>query len=200
VTLEYLNQLLLEYPNDSLRTASDVVSGFQDAIDELEDITMDDMDEAFTELHHSIMTMPTFHGIQSRLAAITLSTFFVEKFKYLPAPAIPLIEMRDTSNSIPSPLPQNRTSPIDSNDISQASTVPTTNTQVRSQQSHVPSNNLSAPASFSRIPSRKSLNEGRVELTRDVSRVNLAAVGIQNQPTVDSKIIQSSDLGEAEII
>ena len=92
VTLEYLNQLLLRYPEESRQIASDIVRGFQEAIDDIEDINMNDMDETYNMLYQNLMTMPRFQGIQSRLAAITLAKFFLEKFQYFPTPSIPLIQ------------------------------------------------------------------------------------------------------------
>ena len=121
LTLEYLNQLLLKYPDDSRQTASEIVGGFQDAIDDIEDINMDDMDEAYNMLYQNLMTMPTFQGIQSRLAAITLAKFFLQKFQYLPTPSIPLIQNTEPPNSHPNSLPLSRSSSIDTNETSTVS-------------------------------------------------------------------------------
>ena len=76
VTLECLNQLLLQYPDSSRRTASEIVAGFKDAIGDIEVVNMDDMDEAYTRLYQNIIDLPRCQGIQFRLAAITLAKLF----------------------------------------------------------------------------------------------------------------------------
>jgi hypothetical protein len=208
VTLEYLNQLLLQYSNDSRQTASDIVGGFKDAIDDIEDLNMDDMDEAYNMLYQNLMTMQPFQGIQSRLAAITLAKFFLEKFQYLPTPSIPLIQSSEATNSHPNSLPKSRSSSIDTNEVSQprtqSSPVSTNTTQIRTQQSPAPSNNLESSTASARIRSRgASPKDARIELPRDTNAANLAVVAIHNQAAaVNAMNIHSlpSNLSAAEIL
>ena len=101
VTMAHLNQLLLKYPPASRQTAYDIVGGFQDAIDDIEDINLDDMDEAYTVLYQSLTTMSTFRGIHSRLAGITLAKFFVHNYQYLPSPSMPFIQNCEANDSHP---------------------------------------------------------------------------------------------------
>ena len=75
MTLHLLNQLLSKYSEKRRQTASEIVRRFQEAIDNIHLINMDDMGEAYTMLYKNFMTMPTFQGIQSRLAAVSLAKF-----------------------------------------------------------------------------------------------------------------------------
>ena len=108
--LECLNTKLLEYSVEERETASKMDDGFTAAMadtylemNDMEDLDMEDKDEAFNKLYQNIVTLPEFCGIQSRLVAIILAKFFLENFKYLPTPSIPLIECRDIAKTSANP-------------------------------------------------------------------------------------------------
>ena len=177
MTLDYLDQLLLQYPTESRQTASEIVGGFQEAIDDIEDINMDDMDEAYNMLYQNLMTMPTFQGIQSRLAAITLAKFFLDKFQYLPTPSIPLIQsaeaMTNSHRQNSSSLPHRRSSSIDSNE----------NSQARTQQSPALSNHTESAASNIASSRPQRVTPSRLEQARE-SHAAIAAAAIHHQAAI----------------
>ena len=206
-TLEYLNQLLLQYPDESRQTASDIVGGFQDAIDDIEDINMDDMDEAYNMLYQNLMTMPTFQGIQSRLAAITLAKFFLEKFQYLPTPSIPLIQTSELNSSL-SALANSRPASIDSNDVSRVRTGTSPASpnvaQLRRHQLPAQMNQTEVLGTPTRLQPHASqnVNDIRPETARNISSNNVAATAINNHAAVQSSLNQSvpTNLSEAEVL
>ena len=206
MTLTYLNQLLSQYPEKSRQTAFEIVGGFQEAIDDIEDINMDDMDEAYNMLYQNLMTMPTFQGIQSRLAAITLAKFFLDKFQYLPTPSIPLIQSSDTSNSLPNAVTQRRSSSLDSNDNlqsrTQPSTLPSSTSKMSTQPSAAPQHNRNMGTSSTRIQSRTGTNEVTTEPGRGISQAQLAADAIHNTAVRNANInpSHSGTLSDAEIL
>ena len=203
VTLEYLNQLLLRYPEESRQIASDIVGGFQEAIDDIEDINMDDMDEAYNMLYQNLMTMPTFQGIQSRLAAITLAKFFLEKFQYLPTPSIPLIQTSE-SHSSPSPAAISRSPSIDSADVprgraaSSAASASAAQLQARQSPAHV---NQIESARLSHHASPVG-NEVRTDSARNMASNSLASTAMHNHASANSSLNHSvpTNLSEAEFL
>ena len=98
LSLGFLSHLLLQYQIKDRQAASDMIGGFQEAMNEVDDENMNDKDKMFEMLYLNIITLRRFHGIQSRLAAITLAIFFVENFQYLPIASIPLIERRNSTS------------------------------------------------------------------------------------------------------
>ena len=138
------------FPEESRKIASDIVEGFQEAVEQIEDLNMEDMDEAYNILYSNLMNQSSIKGVQSQssLAAITIAKFFLEKFQYVPHPALALI---DADRPNPSPPVRggvrhhqpSRTSSTDSNETS------------RPQQSPAPSSNhielSSAPRSSSSL-------------------------------------------------
>ena len=97
-TLGFLSHLLLQYPNKDRQAASDMVGGFQEAMNDIDNLDMNDKDKMFEMLYLNIITLQRFRGIQPRLAAITLANFFLKNFKYLPTASIPLIERRSSTS------------------------------------------------------------------------------------------------------
>lgn len=95
-TLAIINQCLAQYPEESMRICSDIVAGVVDAVDEMEDIHMDDMDESYNMLYRNIMKNHiAYKNITSRLAAITLAKVFIEQFDHVPAASLPHIESEE---------------------------------------------------------------------------------------------------------
>lgn len=201
--MEYLNQLLLRYPENSRHTASEIVGGFQEAIDDIEDINMDDMDEAYNMLYQNLMTMPTFQGIQSRLAAITLAKFFLEKFQYLPTPSIPLIQTSE-SNSSPNPSAISRSPSIDSNDLSRGRAVHSPASEnvghLNNHQSSANMNQMDA----ARLPRHSSplASEMRPDSGRNVATNSLPSTAMHNHAAANSSLNHSvpTNLSEAEFL
>lgn len=199
VTLEYLNQRLLQYPDESRQKASEIVSGFHEAIDDIEDINMDDMDEAYNMLYQNLMTMPTFQGIQSRLAAITLAKFFLEKFQYLPTPSIPLIQTNETNNAS-TPSANSRPSSVDSNDVARVRANPspasTNVAQIHSMQSSPHANHIDSTQQHHYVSSIQN------DVTRNIATNNLAVAAIHNHAAMNSSLNQSvpTNLSEAEYL
>ena len=182
--MEYLNHLLLQYPDESRQTASDIVGGFQEAIADMEDISMDDMDEAYNTLYQNLMTMPTFQDIQSRLAAITLAKFFLNEFQYLPSPSIHVIQSSEVTTDS-NQNPHRTASTLDSNNDLQISThvslAPGIIARVRNQSSPATSNHIESSGYIS-VPSdpsppRVSPNNGKIHN----HAAHLAAVAMHNQ-------------------
>ena len=100
-TREFLTDLLLQYPIKDQQAASDMVIGFQEAMHDIEDLDIRNMDKMFKMLYLNIIALEKFSSIESRLAAITLAKFFLENFHYLPTASIPLIEHKKESKNIP---------------------------------------------------------------------------------------------------
>ena len=184
-----MNQLLLRYPEESRQIASDIVGGFQEAIDDIEDINMDDMDEAYNMLYQNLMTIPTFQGIQSRLAAITLAKFFLEKFQYLPTP---------------SKLQISRSPSIDSSDVPRGRAAPSpasanaAQLQARQSPAHV---NQIESARLSRHACPVG-NEVRSDSARNMASNSLASTAMHNHAVANSSLYHSvpTNLSEAEFL
>jgi hypothetical protein len=125
--LEFLNNQLLQYSLEDRETASKMDAGFNESMADIylemndeEDLDMEDKDKAFNKLYQSILTLPEFRVIKSRLVAIILAKFFVENYHYLPTPSIPLIECREKIKYIPISLSQLKCVSMRANGMSKA--------------------------------------------------------------------------------
>ena len=125
--LEFLNNQLLQYSLEDRETASKMDAGFNESMADIylemndeDDLDMEDKDKAFNKLYQSIMTLPEFRVIKSRLVAIILAKFFVENYHYLPTPSIPLIECREKMKYIPISLSQLKCVSMRANGMSKA--------------------------------------------------------------------------------
>ena len=82
--MEYIDKALLQYPTEDQLLSSTILDGFQDAMEEMEDTSLDDIDLAYNMLYIGQMTLPGYKGTQFHVIAITLAKFFVQKFHSLP--------------------------------------------------------------------------------------------------------------------
>ena len=89
--LDYVNYLLLQYPKKDRKNVSEMTAGFQQAINEIDDLDMDDKDVGFNLLYKNVFNMPGIQEMKSQPVALALAKYFLENFQYLPKPAVPLI-------------------------------------------------------------------------------------------------------------
>ena len=191
MTTEYLDGLLSTFPDQSRRTAQEIVAGFQDAIDQIEDINMEDMDEAYTMLYQNLLTMDAFQGNNdSLLAAITLAKFFLDHFNYMPSKSIDIIKKDEKRNNRASRPSSHTTGPSNLEGSAKknvpstnSSMLPTSSSHVRSQKSssHVESSSKSA----------------HLQSRRDIHMDNRLQSGTISNPYSSDSLISSQSLSNS---
>ena len=79
VVISLLNEFMEEYAEEDQNSVKEIIAGFQEAINEIEDFKMDNKIEGFNLLHFGLMGLPIFEHLQPQLITIALLKFFVEE-------------------------------------------------------------------------------------------------------------------------
>ena len=191
MTTEYLDGLLSTFPDQSRRTAQEIVAGFQDAIDQIEDINMEDMDEAYTMLYQNLLTMDAFQGNNdSLLAAITLAKFFLDHFNYMPSKSIDIIKKDEKRNNRAS-RPSSHTTGPSNYEGSGKKTVPSTkSSMLPTSSSHVRSQKSSSHV-------ESSTKSAHLQSRRDIHMDNRSQSGTISNPYSSDSFISSQSLSNS---
>ena len=85
IQLKLINRALLKYPEEEQKLSSTILEGFQNAMDEMDNFNLNDIDLAYNMLYVGHMTLPNYNFSQFHVIAVTLAKFFVQEFRSLPS-------------------------------------------------------------------------------------------------------------------
>ena len=191
MTPEYLDGLLSTFPDQSRRTAQEIVAGFQDAIDQIEDINMEDMDEAYAMLYENLLTMDAFRGNNnSLLAAITLAKFFLDHFKYMPSKSIDIIKKDEKRNNRSLKPSSHTTEPSNYEGSANKNVQSTKSSMLPTSSSHVRSQKSSSYV-------ESSTKSAHLQSRRDIHMDNRSQSGTISNPYSSDSLISSQSLSNS---